>query len=142
MKKITPLLITLSLLSASSTAWSKATDIAHNCGLDRVRLMERGVAYRVAARPPLDSGELARVAAVLHDRMTESVVYDMGQARNLFEHHEPAALSVIDVMGGGKTALTEANVTLGLALSDDEIEYLLDHFTGHPEHIILKRGPV
>ncbi|MGD8425291.1 MAG: phosphoribosylformylglycinamidine synthase, partial [Gammaproteobacteria bacterium] len=109
---------------------SKATDIAHNCGLDRVRLMERGVAYRVAAKPPLDSGELARVAAVLHDRMTESVVYDMGQARNLFEHHEPAALSVIDVMGGGKTALTEANVTLGLALSDDEIEYLLDHFTG------------
>jgi phosphoribosylformylglycinamidine synthase len=109
---------------------SKATDIAHNCGLDSVRLMERGVAYRVAAEPTLDAGELAGVADVLHDRMTESVVYDMGQARRLFEHQEPAALSIIDVMGGGQAALAEANVTLGLALSDDEMEYLLEHFSG------------
>ena len=108
---------------------SKATDIAHNCGLENVYRIERGVAYRVAAEPPLAGDELADVAACLYDRMTESVVYDMDQAGRLFEHHEPVPMSEVDLTGGGREALVKANVALGLALSEDEIDYLLEHFT-------------
>ncbi|KPK60060.1 MAG: phosphoribosylformylglycinamidine synthase [Gammaproteobacteria bacterium SG8_31] len=108
---------------------SKATDIAHNCGLENVYRIERGVAYRVAAEPPPAGDELADVAACLYDRMTESVVYDMDQAGRLFEHHEPVPMSEVDLRGGGREALVKANVALGLALSEDEIDYLLEHFT-------------
>jgi phosphoribosylformylglycinamidine synthase len=108
---------------------SKATDIAHNCGLENVYRIERGVAYRVAAEPTPAGDELADVAACLYDRMTESVVYDMDQAGRLFEHHEPVPMSEVDLRGGGREALVKANVALGLALSEDEIDYLLEHFT-------------
>jgi len=108
---------------------SKATDIAHNCGLENVYRIERGVAYRLAAEPPPAGDELAVAAACLYDRMTESVVYDMDQAGRLFEHHEPVPMSEVDLTGGGREALVNANVALGLALSEDEIDYLLEHFT-------------
>ncbi len=109
---------------------SKATDIAHNCGLESVLRIERGIAYRLVSAETLDPGHLDDIAACLHDRMTESVVYAVGAAARLFEHHKPAPLVHVDIMAGGRDALDEANVSLGLAMSDDEIDYLLDHFTG------------
>ncbi|NGP52946.1 phosphoribosylformylglycinamidine synthase [Thioalkalivibrio sp. XN8] len=107
---------------------SKATDIARNCGLDVVRRLERGVAWHVAARRPLGEEDIEAVAAVLHDRMTESVVRRMDEAARLFERHEPAPLGSVDLLGGGREALARANGELGLALSEDEIDYLAAHY--------------
>jgi phosphoribosylformylglycinamidine synthase len=115
---------------------SKATDIAHNCGMAHIKRIERGVSYRVQVKTGLLGGaralaqdKIAAVAALLHDRMTESVLRDAGDAAGLFRELEARPLAVIDVQGGGKAALVEANAVLGLALSDDEIDYLLNAFT-------------
>ena len=111
--------------------WStKATDIAHNCGLQKVVRLERGVAYYLTASEALSDIELGRASAVLHDRMTEAVFNSLDDAVALFSHAEPAPLTCIDVMGGGKPALLKANGDLGLALSDDEIDYLVESFLG------------
>ncbi len=104
---------------------SKATDIAHNCGLNQVKRLERGIAYYVQAKGELSAAQRADVAAVLHDRMMETVFGEMNEAAALFAHHEPRPFTQVDVLGGGRAALAEANVALGLALADDEIDYLV-----------------
>jgi phosphoribosylformylglycinamidine synthase len=109
---------------------SKATDIAHNCGLEIVRRLERGVAWHIVSRGRLSDGELQGLAAPLHDRMTESVVYRVDEAARLFERHAPAPLGSVDLLGDGRAALAAANGELGLALSEDEIDYLLAHYQG------------
>ena len=109
---------------------SKATDIAHNCGLQKVVRLERGVAYYLAATEAFSGSEWARASAVLHDRMTESVFTCTDDAEVLFSHAEPAPFSCVDVMGEGQPALNRANGDLGLALSDDEIDYLVESFQG------------
>ncbi len=115
---------------------SKATDIARNCGLV-VRRVERVVEYALTLKkpllgqaPPLDAGERAAVAALLHDRMTESVFADADAARALFAEQPARPSERIDVLGGGRRALEAANRDFGLALSDDEINYLLEAFRG------------
>jgi phosphoribosylformylglycinamidine synthase len=105
---------------------SKATDIAHNCGLTAVRRIERGIAYHVDGVAPADR---AVVAARLHDRMTQSVLASVEEASRLFAVQEPRALRRVDVMAGGRAALEAANRDWGLALAADEIEYLTDSFT-------------
>jgi phosphoribosylformylglycinamidine synthase len=107
---------------------SKATDIARNCGLDAVRRLERGVAWHVVSRRPLTEQECDLIAGPLHDRMTESVVLRIDDAARMFERHAPAPLAGVDVLAGGRSALAKANGALGLALSDDEIDYLLAHY--------------
>ncbi len=110
---------------------SKATDIAHNCGLaDAVERIERVVAFHVelSAGQSLSANERQTVAALLHDRMTESVLAGFDEASELFRHFAPKSLATVDVLAGGKAALMDANGALGLALSDDEIDYLLDIF--------------
>ncbi len=114
---------------------SKATDILHNCGLAQVRRVERGIRYRLGCETPLDEAARRAVAALLHDRMTESVLADIDAAEVIFEHHRPAPLLRIDLLGGGRERLEQANRELGLALSDDEIDYLLDNFR------VLGRNP-
>ena len=114
---------------------SKATDIAHNCGLE-VRRIERLTEYRVSlksgffgksALTPIQHGQ---VADMLHDRMTESVVPDRLQAEaGLFTELASAPLQVIDVLYGGQAALEQANREFGLALAADEIDYLVKAFT-------------
>jgi len=106
---------------------SKATEIAQHCGLDAVRRLERGVAYRLDATG-LDATGLETAAAELHDRMTEAVLFDVADAERLFAHAEPRPADRVDVLGGGRDALEAANSALGLALSDDEIDYLVDAF--------------
>jgi phosphoribosylformylglycinamidine synthase len=118
---------------------SKATDIARNCGLVLHRA-ERVTEYfltlksgLLTAAKPLDADEHAAVAAVLHDRMTEHVAFEREAARHLFDGRKAEALAHVDVLGtgpkGGKSALVQANSTFGLALSDDEIDYLVAAFT-------------
>ncbi|HTW37465.1 MAG TPA: phosphoribosylformylglycinamidine synthase [Steroidobacteraceae bacterium] len=106
---------------------SKATDIAHACGLEAVRRIERGIGYRVHASHGLESRELLRLAPVLVDRMTEMALLDTHSAAALFEHAVPRPLRSVS-LAGGRAALECANETFGLALSADEIEYLLASF--------------
>jgi phosphoribosylformylglycinamidine synthase len=105
---------------------SKATEIAHRCGLRLVRRIERGIVY-VAAGPVDDPDALA---AALHDRMTESVLECAEDAARIFERSSPRPLTTVDVLGSGSRALEEADRALGLALAADEIVYLVDRFRG------------
>src|SRR5690554_5131856 len=106
---------------------SKATDIAHNCGLRMIDRLERGIAYYVAGE--LSSDDLQQVRALLHDRMTEQALDSVEAAAQLFHHTEPKPFNRVDILGGGKAALEQANLDLGLALADDEIDYLVKSFT-------------
>ncbi|MEZ5510383.1 MAG: phosphoribosylformylglycinamidine synthase, partial [Gammaproteobacteria bacterium] len=108
---------------------SKATDIAHNCGLAKVKRLERGIAYYVSSAAGLGGADLQALAAILHDRMVEAVFTDLAQAAQLFRTDDPAPLTTVDILGGGRAALAEANKTLGLALAEDEIDYLVASFT-------------
>lgn len=106
---------------------SKATDIAHNCDLPQVLRLERGLAFYVKA-PQLTETQWSQLAALLHDRMMEVVLSELSQAEQLFAHHEPAPLNSVDILGEGRVALEQANRKLGLALAEDEIDYLLAAF--------------
>ncbi len=108
---------------------SKATDIARACGLDAVARIERGIEYLINARGPLDPADLRALGAPLFDRMTESLLFHSEEVARLFDHHEPAPLGRVPVIGAGRPALEQANRDLGLALSADEIDYLVDCFT-------------
>ncbi|SHE59580.1 phosphoribosylformylglycinamidine synthase [Modicisalibacter ilicicola DSM 19980] len=107
---------------------SKATDIARNCGLSQVRRIERGVAYRISLRGVLSEEAFEAIVATLHDRMTESVLANASDAVKLFSHQAPAPLGTVDVLSGGRQALATANAELGLALAEDEIDYLVRAF--------------
>ena len=104
---------------------SKASDIAHVCGLAAVRRIERGTAYRIGASGRLGDATLLALAAPLHDRMTEAPLLDSGDAMRLFDSHAPAPVRHIPLATAGREALVVANLELGLALSDDEIDYLV-----------------
>ncbi|MBL0351943.1 MAG: phosphoribosylformylglycinamidine synthase [Dechloromonas sp.] len=110
---------------------SKATDIAWNCDLDAIERIERVIAFHVLVKGgrALNAEERKAVAGLLRDRMTESVLPGFEAVGELFRHFAPKPLATVDVLKGGKAALVEANSSLGLALSDDEIDYLLDIFT-------------
>ncbi|MCP2041629.1 phosphoribosylformylglycinamidine synthase [Neisseria sp. HSC-16F19] len=113
---------------------SKATDIAHNCGLDAVERIERVTAFYINTE--LESPQQqAQWAALLHDRMTESVFDNLQAAQALFAHPQAQTFASVDVLGGGKAALETANRELGLALSPDEIDYLLENYRA------LQRNP-
>ena len=106
---------------------SKASDIAHVCGLVAVERIERGIEYRLTTRRPLGPQRLAQLAPALLDRMTEMAVLDAAAAGRLFGHSSPQPLRRI-ALAGGRAALEEANRAMGLALSADEIDYLLASF--------------
>ncbi|MDH4191351.1 MAG: phosphoribosylformylglycinamidine synthase, partial [Betaproteobacteria bacterium] len=106
---------------------SKATDIARNCGLKGVQRIERGIAYHVRTRGVISPARSA-LAALLHDRMTEAVLGSFDEARALFRHVPPRPLGHVSLAARGRLALDEANRDLGLALSEEEIDYLVDAY--------------
>ncbi|PHR84289.1 MAG: phosphoribosylformylglycinamidine synthase [Colwellia sp.] len=110
---------------------SKSTDIAHNCGLAKVERLERGMAYYVSVDEgvKLSAEQEIQLISLLHDRMMESVFTNFTDADKLFVSAEPGKLTAIDIENGGKNALTQANIELGLALADDEVNYLFENFT-------------
>jgi len=107
---------------------SKATDIARHCRLEAVKRIERGVFYRIDAGADLEASAIAAIHGHLHDRMTQTVLMP-GVAERVFRHHEPARVETVPVLAEGRAALVEANRSLGLALSDDELDYLTESFT-------------
>ena len=115
---------------------SKATDIAHNCGLSAIKRLERGIAYYIQSSSELDQATKVTIQAELHDRMVEAVLASIDEAAVLFVEEEPKPLTTVDVLAGGREALVAANIDLGLALADDEIDYLVSSF------VELGRNPV
>ncbi|MDQ1315369.1 MAG: Phosphoribosylformylglycinamidine synthase, partial [Pseudomonadota bacterium] len=109
---------------------SKATEILKNCGLAGFKRIERGVAFHVvdASGQPLSADDRSRLLPLLHDRMTEAVMA-LADVDRLFRHVSPRELARVDVLAGGRPALEAANKSLGLALSDDELDYLVENFT-------------
>ncbi|MCZ6911701.1 MAG: phosphoribosylformylglycinamidine synthase, partial [Proteobacteria bacterium] len=107
---------------------SKARDIDHICGLDHVLRIERGVAYYIQSETPLPVAQVDALLPFLHDRMTESIFRDGADAKTLFAHDRPRPVGLIDLLAGGKEALQKADSDLGLALSDEEMDYLLANF--------------
>ena len=113
---------------------SKATDIAHNCGLTLKRI-ERITEYSLhlknglLSKTELTPEKWAQVANVLHDRMTESIMRSRDEALGLFTELQAAPMEQVDVLAGGRAALQDANRRWGLALADDEIDYLVNAFT-------------
>ncbi len=127
------LIIVTPRLGTVSPWASKATDIAHNCGL-RVRRIERITEYHVSVKQPmlgkavLSRAQQEAVAALLHDRMTESVLWQRQEAFAMFDALDAAPMETVDVLAGGRQALVQANRRFGLALAEDEIDYLVDAF--------------
>jgi phosphoribosylformylglycinamidine synthase len=106
---------------------SKASDIARQCGLASVRRIERGIAYFLSDGGASEA-QRREVIALLHDRMTESVLDSLDAADALFRRFEPRPLAVVPVLARGSQALEQANAAMGLALAPDEIDYLLEYF--------------
>ena len=124
------LILVVPRLGTISPWASKATDIAHSCGLESVERIERGVAYYVSVKPGkrIDAAQFDALVVLIHDRMTETVLDSLDAASQLFQHFAPQPLATIDLLAHGKEALERANREMGLALSDDEIDYLLENF--------------
>jgi len=128
------LVVVLPRLGTVSPWASKASDIARNCGL-QVHRIERVTEYRLVVKgglfgagKPLSAEERAAAAAVLHDRMTESVAWESEAGAHLFDARQPVPMAHVDVLGHGRVALDQANAEFGLALSPDEIDYLVAAF--------------
>ena len=129
---------------------SKATDIVHNCGIG-IHRVERVTEYTLGmdtaeqaqsgqprTRQPqtgLTQEQWLACAALLHDRMTQTALATRDGAAALFAERDPAPMAHVDVLQRGRPAIEEANTALGLALSGDEIDYLVEAFTG------LRRNP-
>ena len=129
------LVVVMPRLGTVSPWASKATDIAHNCGLP-VQRVERVTEFHLSLKSgllggakPLAADELAAAAALLHDRMTESVFAARDAAAHLFDEQPAPPMQHVDVLGRGRGALVQANADFGLALSDDEIDYLVHAFS-------------
>ncbi|AZI13476.1 phosphoribosylformylglycinamidine synthase [Avibacterium paragallinarum] len=112
------------------SSWSsKATDIAHNCGLNKVVRLERGLAFYFELERALNEQEQAQLISHIYDRMMETVIRTPQEAEVLFQQQPPKAFTRVDILAGGRSALEQANVELGLALAEDEIDYLVENFT-------------
>jgi len=114
--------------------WStKATDIVSVCGLSSIKRLERGILWYFT--PALDKLQITQLSALIHDRMTEVVLSNIKQADSLFSQAAPRKLRIINILDQGKQALIEANQEQGLALSEEEIDYLATNFKA------LQRNP-
>ena len=116
-------------LGTQSPWSSKATDILHNCGLKSVLRIERARQYVLTLTAALTEAESQQVTGLLYDRMTESLISEASQLHQVFRHNQPQPLTQIEVIRQGRPALEAANQSLGLALAEDEIDYLLERFT-------------
>ncbi len=122
---ITPRLGTISPWS------SKATDIVRLCDIDQINHIERGIIYHFDDKI---TNKKALLSCIM-DKMTESELDSINDAHIIFDNFEPQPFASIDILGEGKAALERTNAELGLALSNGEIDYLVDSF------VKLKRNP-
>jgi phosphoribosylformylglycinamidine synthase len=129
------LLLVVAPRPGTISPWSsKATDIAHICGLAKVKRIERATAFWFDLDPAAlgqRSPESLRpaLAARIHDRMTQAVFDSVDELAALFRQEAPRPMASVPVLARGRSALEEANRSLGLALAEDEIDYLVKSFT-------------
>lgn len=116
---------------------SKATDIFNNCDISLERV-ERAVVFTLTLdKTKLIANKLPKQAEqILHDQMTQSLVYHLDDVHNLFDDHQPAHLNEINIINNGRAALETANIKFGFALSRDDIDYLMNAYKNE-----LKRNP-
>jgi phosphoribosylformylglycinamidine synthase len=126
-KSTSEMLFVVPRLGTQSPWSSKATDIAHRCGLDSISRIERGTLFELPAEM-LEPEMLTRIQPLIHDRMTQTILLNIEQAEALFDHHPPRPLEFADLSINARQALEKANRELGLALSDLEIEYLISAY--------------
>ena len=107
---------------------SKATDIAKNCGLTKIKRIERGVAYWASSEKEGGASDTKGIQVHLFDRMVETVLSDFDSASALFSTASPSTMTQVDILSGGAATLAQANKELGLALADDEIDYLVENY--------------
>ncbi|MFZ4703399.1 MAG: phosphoribosylformylglycinamidine synthase, partial [Candidatus Methylumidiphilus sp.] len=107
---------------------SKATDIARCCGFSKVKRIERGMEYHIHGPDMLSASQLENIKPLLHDRMTQAVLA-AEEVERIFSHQDPAPLASVPLLEEGRSALVNANQCLGLALSEDELDYLAESFT-------------
>ena len=103
---------------------SKATDILINAGLDSLKRIEKGLCFSLEIPLELEMDSLKEIGQKIYDRMTQSVITDISSAEHLFRQLEPKPVLAVDILKEGKKSLYDANDLLGLALSEEEIEYL------------------
>ncbi|MDP3679112.1 MAG: phosphoribosylformylglycinamidine synthase, partial [Methylotenera sp.] len=125
------LILVLPRVGTISPWASRATDIVQHCGLPEIARVERGIAYYVQTKngQALTAAERQQLLPLIHDRMTESVFSQLQDAAKLYHTASPVPLSTVDILQGGKAVLNQANSEMGLALSSDEVDYLVDNFT-------------
>lgn len=123
----TLLLVTPRIGTLSSWS-SKATNIAHNCEMTKIRRLERGIAYYIQTAETLNEDAIKGIAALIHDRMVESVLRSFSEVAQLFVNSQAKSFQQIELLTEGKPALIEANERLGLALVEDEVDYLATAF--------------
>lgn len=121
--------VVLPRLGTQSPWSSKATDIAHNCGLTKIERLERGVVYQLTLSQALSHQEQQALGQLLHDRMTETLLQGAVEAAQIFATNAPRPFTSIALLEEGRQALEQANRDLGLALAEDEIDYLCTSFT-------------
>lgn len=126
-------LIVLPRLGTISPWSTKATDILHNCNLSKITRVEMAVSYSFGIE--LSQQQLQEIIPTLHDRMTQSVLMELPSKQQIFAQQSAKLLSTIDILSKGRIALEQCNQALGLALNDDEINYLFTRFTA------LERNP-
>ncbi len=130
---ITGLTLVVTPRPGTISPWSsKATDIAHICGLAKIKRLERVVVYTIdfsVAHAAVSAGQRDTLVAKLHDRMTQAVFTKISACAELFHHEQPRSMTSVPVLAQGRAALVAANTSLGLALADDEIDYLVAAFT-------------
>lgn len=130
----TPDFIIIPRIGTVSPWSSKATDIFQVCGLNGVQRVERGLAFYLKGQA-ISREQVEKASAILHDRMTETVLFNSDDCAKLFAQHTPQPLKTIPILEQGRSALEQANQQLSLALSSDEIDYLCQNYTG------LERNP-
>ncbi len=114
---------------------SKATDILHNCDLKQIERVERGIVFSVQLNEDLSAAQIKQLDGLLHDRMTQAVFDEVQQTSCLFQHADPKPHQAVDILGKGRGALSIANSEMGLALAEDEMDYLFEQFNS------LQRNP-
>lgn len=107
---------------------SKATEIAHRCGLNEITRIEKGLYYQ-------SNQDITSIYAAIHDRMTESVIDESKLINLLFTHADGSTYREIDILDKGKSVLEDANINMGLALSPDEVDYLFTNYTNINKNI-------
>ncbi|EIM19674.1 phosphoribosylformylglycinamidin [Wallemia mellicola CBS 633.66] len=129
----------------SITPWStKASDIAKMCRLDGVvDRIERGIAYVIETtdNSAVKLNELAPFSHLLFDRMTQLLIDSPPMDKDMFEKLSPAPLKTVQLPkdeSEARMTLITANSSLGLALSPDEIEYLVGAFVSHPSNALMR----